>query len=268
MLARSDTEGSGGTPSQKGVRAGGHDQGLAGDACATASAERAGPGVAVSTESHLDANALAGKKVAVIVESQYIPQEIRMYQDRFESYGASVELVSRLWDSPTARFYSTVEPNVVDKLEWLEVSNDFEKVEPDGYAAVIASANYTSVRLRWSDREDVDADNASAVVREVPAVRFFRTAMENPRIIKGAACHALWLLTPHAEVLAGRKVICNKVVLPDVLNAGAIYTPCPPGTPDAEHVVVDRDLVTNDSWHATAALVDAVAGLITALPAP
>ena len=56
--------------------------------------------------------------------------------------------------------------------------------------------------------------------------------MQNPNIIKGAPCHALWLLTPSPDILAGRKVICNQVVLADVINAGAIYTPCPPGTPE------------------------------------
>jgi hypothetical protein len=38
---------------------------------------------------------LAGKRVAVIVESQFIPQELDIYQQRFQSYGATVDLVSR-----------------------------------------------------------------------------------------------------------------------------------------------------------------------------
>jgi putative intracellular protease/amidase len=218
----------------------------------------------LNASTELGENALAGKKVAVIVESQYIPPEIATYQTRFAGYGATVELVSRLWDKPVARFYSTVEPGVVEALEWLEVTKDFDSVAIEEYAAVIASANYTSVRLRWSERDDVDSGNAQQVAAEVPAVRFFRSAMENPEIIKGAACHGLWLLTPCPDVLAGRKVVCNKVVLADVLNAGAIYMPFPSGTPEAEHVVIDRDLVTNDSWHATAALVDAIAGLVVA----
>ena len=71
-----------------------------------------------------------------------------MYQERFASYGATVDLVSRLWGQPTKRFYSTVEPGVVDKLDWLEVSKDFDELTLDDHAPVIASANYTSVRLR------------------------------------------------------------------------------------------------------------------------
>jgi putative intracellular protease/amidase len=205
---------------------------------------------------------LAGKKIAVVVESQYIPSEIKIYQERFAEYGASVELVSRLWGQPEQRFYSTIEPDVVNTIEWLKVTKDFDQVNIDEYAAVIVAANYTSVRLRWSEEEDINASNAAQVASRVPAVRFFRKAMENPNIIKGAACHALWLLTPVPNILAGRKVICNKVVLADVINAGAIYTPCPANTPPEKQVVVDRDLVTNNSWHATEELVDRIAELI------
>jgi protease I len=174
-----------------------------------------------------------------------------------------------LWGQPSARFYSTVEVenDTPWPLEFLEVSLDVDKVNLDDYAAVIVAANYTSVRLRWSEREDVTAANAADVARSVPAVRFFRRAMQNPKIIKGAACHALWLLTTSPDILAGRRVICNKVVLADVINAGGIYTPPPPNAPPDQHVVVDRDLVTNDSWHASAAFVDAIKDLIVNPPA-
>lgn len=210
---------------------------------------------------------LAGRKIAVIVESQFIPGEIRIYRERFASFGATVELVSRLWGQPSQRFYSTVEPGAVDQLEWIDVDKDVDQVSPDEYAAVIVAANYVSVRLRWSEREDVTAGNAAEVARNVPAARFFRRAMANPNIIKGAACHGLWLLTPSPDLLAGRKVICNKVVLADVLNAGGVYTPCVAGTPADKQVVVDGDLVTNNSWHATEAFVDAIRDAIVAGPA-
>lgn len=212
-------------------------------------------------------NRLAGKRIAVVVESQYIPGEIKLYQERFTQYGATVDLVSRLWGQNSQRFYSTVEPGVTDELEWLEVTTDFAQNDPDYYDAVIVSANYTSVRLRWSECQDVNAMNAPVVAASVPAVDFFRRAMENPRIIKGAPCHALWLLTASPGALAGRKIICNKVVLADVLNAGAIYTPCPPGTPEEKQVIVDNDLVTNSGWHATGELVERITELILSLAA-
>jgi putative intracellular protease/amidase len=216
---------------------------------------------------------LTGKKIAVVVESQFIRQEIKIYVERFSEYGATVDLVSRLWGQPQQRFYSTVDPDLGDtSVEWIEVSKDLDNANLEEYAAVIVAANYTSVRLRWSERDDVTAANAAEVARGTPAARFFRRAMQNPRIIKGAACHALWLLTPSPDVLAGRRVICNKVVLADVINAGAIYAPCPPDTPPEKQVVVDGDLVTNNSWRATEELVDRVRDLIlnplTAAPPP
>jgi hypothetical protein len=59
--------------------------------------------------------------------------------------------------------------------------------------------------------------------------------------------------------------VCNKVVVADVINAGAIYTPCAPNTPADQRVVVDRDLVTNDSWHSSAELVDRIRDLVPTL---
>lgn len=211
-------------------------------------------------------NSLAGKKVAVVLESQYVPGEIKIYQERFAGYGATVDLVSRLWGQSKLTFYSTVE--VIDGVvtppspEFIEVSNDFDTVKVDDYAAVVVAANYTSVRLRWAGDMEINADNAAEVARNTPAARFFREAMLNPKIIKGAPCHALWLLTPSPEVLKGRKVICNQVLIADVVNAGGIYTPCPPGTPAEKQVIVDRDLVTNNSWHASEELVDRIRDLI------
>jgi putative intracellular protease/amidase len=200
---------------------------------------------------------LAGKRVAVIVESQYIPQEIDIYRKRFQSYGATVDLVSDLRGKPKDRFYSTVEPGVVDELQYLEVSIDVNDVKPSDYAAIIAAANYTTVRLRSVPNPPPGADPREQV-RNASAVRFFREAMLDRRIVKGAPCHALWLLTPVPEVLRGRRVVCNTVVLADVLNAGAEYVPFKPGTPEAEQVFADVDLVTNTGWHASPRLVDTI----------
>jgi putative intracellular protease/amidase len=195
---------------------------------------------------------LAGKKIAVLVEAQYIPAEIRCYQERFASYGADVHLMSYLWGQLKQTFVSEVEvPNKTP--ETLEVSIDFTKVKLDDYAAVIMAANYTSVRLRWNEAAATGANAADA------------------------ARHALWLLTPSADYLAGRRVTCNPVVLSDVLNAGAFYVPAPAGTPWFQHVVVDNDLITNMSAvHeqdgkivpiGTERLVDAIRDRIVALAA-
>lgn len=208
---------------------------------------------------------LAGARVAVLVESQYIPDEIRAYQHLLGQRGASVDLVSRLWDRSSLQFYSTVEPRdgVVPSIEWLEVSLDVDHIDLDDYDAVIASANYTSVRLRYVEPPE-SADAAADAVRDAPAARFLRRALLDPRIVVAAPCHALWLLTPSPEVLVGRRVTCNTVVLADVLNAGAVYVPPAPGSDPERHVVVDHDLVTSTSWFATPRLVDEIERLIVA----
>jgi putative intracellular protease/amidase len=215
---------------------------------------------------------LAGKRVAVIVESQFIPGELEIYQQCFQSYGATVDLVSHLWGQPKLRFYSTVEPGVIDGPQWLEVGIEVNDVKPSDYAAIIAVANYATVRLRSVDDPPPGADPRE-LVRNAPAVRFFGEAMLDRRIVKGAPCHALWLLTPRPELLRGRRVVCNTVVLADVLNAGAEYVPFKPGTPEAEQVFADDDLVTNTSWHASERLVDTIKDIIVekqqaAAPAP
>ena len=172
---------------------------------------------------------LAGKRIAVIMESQFIPQELDIYRQRFQSYGATVDFVSHLWGNPKLRFYSTVEPDVVDEPQWLEVGIEVDDIKPSDYAAIIAVANYATVRLRSVANPPPGADPHQQV-RNAPAVRFFREAMLDRRVVKGAPCHALWLLTPTPEVLRGRRVVCNTVVLADVLNAGAEYVPFDPGT--------------------------------------
>ena len=67
---------------------------------------------------------LAGKKIAVLVESQYIPAEIKCYQERFAGYGAEVHLMSRLWGQPKQTFVSEVEV-AGTKPETLEVVDRF-----------------------------------------------------------------------------------------------------------------------------------------------
>jgi putative intracellular protease/amidase len=212
---------------------------------------------------------LSGKKIAVLVESQYIPAEIRCYQERFASYGAEVHLVSNLWGAPSQTFIGEVE-EAGRTPETLEVSLDLTAIDPDDYSAVIMAANYPSVRLRWNDEATTSSRPAQAA-RRAPAVNLFRRLALNPRIVKAAPCHALWLLTPSPDYLAGRRVTCNPVVLADVLNAGAHYVPAPEGSNWWEHVVVDGDLITNMSAvHdgepvGTERLVDAIRDRIVAL---
>lgn len=205
---------------------------------------------------------LAGKKIAVLVESQYIPGEIEAYRYGFGALGAEVHFMSRLWGNKSLTFASEME-QPGQTVQTLEVDMDFQQVDPDAYAAVIMAANYTSVRLRYfapPEGQPVTPEMA----RSAPAVEFFARAMQNPRTVKGPLCHGLWILTPRPELLKGRKVICHEVMLADVLNCGAIYVP-----QDASNdgVVVDGDLVTGHDWHVVGRFIQAVARQILALNA-
>jgi putative intracellular protease/amidase len=207
--------------------------------------------------------ALENKKIAVIVDNLFIPEEIAAYQKYFgDELGAKVELITRRWGQAERIYFgdliSDLEPKKPEDQKYLpyatfdekgvpktvkldresksilSVTQDFDDVDPNDYDAVLMAANYCSVRLRQS--EDGEPRNA-------PAVKFFAKAMSNPMIVKGALCHGLWLLTPMPELLRGREFICHTVVKADIRNAGAIFRDDPSG------VVVDGDLVTGKSKH-------------------
>ncbi len=192
---------------------------------------------------------LEGKRIAVLVESEYIPEEIAAYQRVFAERGATVDLISRLWGNPEVTFVSDVDR--IDKpLETLTVSIDFDSVKVDDYDAVIMGANYPSVRLRYFEPPEGTETGWADHVRNTPAVKFFAQAMTTPTIVKGALCHGLWILTPWPDLLNGRRVACHRVVLADILNAGGVYDPAP--------VVIDGDLVTGDSGSHVLPFIDAI----------
>lgn len=178
---------------------------------------------------------LKGKKVAVLVETEYIPEEINFYQTFFSKQGAQVDFLTYLWGRPDRVLVSDVD-NETKELQKMTVKREVSNANPNDYAIVLCAANYVACRLREIPPMGSLAD--ADLVRSPGAVRFMAGAMMNPQIVKGALCHALWILTPVPELLKGRRVICHTVVLADVLNAGAVYVPEP------SHVVVDWDLVT------------------------
>lgn len=192
---------------------------------------------------------LGGKKIAVLLESEFIPEEIEAYQKRFSELKATVHLMSRLWGNPSVHFFSDEDTGNTPRT--IEVNIDFQHVDVNDYAAVIMSANYTSVRLRYF-QPSPGIPISGEQVRTSPAVQFYAKAMANPKIVKGALCHGLWIVTPMPELLRERRVICHEVVLADIINAGAVYVPSPSG------VVVDSDLVTARSKHEVEPFIDAI----------
>jgi len=209
---------------------------------------------------------LAGHRIAVLMESEFVPGEIEAYQREFPARGATVDLVSRLWGNSQLTFVSDVEREG-EIPQTVEIGIDIGDIKLAEYSAVIMAANYTSVRLRMFD-PPVGPDGQPlpvepSMARDAPAVQLFAAAMRDRRIVKGALCHGLWLLTPVPELLSGRRVICHRVVLADIANAGAVYTPSRVGgasTPLTPFpgVVVDDDLVTGETWHDVVPFIDAV----------
>lgn len=193
---------------------------------------------------------LGGNKIAVLVESEFIPEEIESYRQRFSELKATVHFMSRLWGQSSVCFFSDTEEDRVPQT--LEVKIDLQDVDVNDYDAVIMSANYTSVRLRYFEPPPGSIISKEHVCMS-PAVKFYAEAMANPRIIKGALCHGLWILTPIPELLKDRQVICHEVVLADIINAGATYVASPSG------VMVDGDLVTGRSKNEVDAFIDVIA---------
>ncbi|MFM6754049.1 MAG: ankyrin repeat domain-containing protein [Dolichospermum sp.] len=178
---------------------------------------------------------LKGKKVAVLVETEYIPDEIEYYKNGFPALGAEVDFLSYLWGKESRTIVSDID-NPDKQLHKMVVTKDVANYDPNNYDIVLMAANYCAIRLR--EIPPMGNIGSPEELQRPPAVQFYKKAMANKRIIKGALCHGLWILTPCPEVLKGRKVICHTVVLADIVNAGATFVP------DKGYVVVDNDLVT------------------------
>ncbi|MEW6219606.1 MAG: DJ-1/PfpI family protein [Thermodesulfobacteriota bacterium] len=169
---------------------------------------------------------LKGKKIAILMESDFYEPEIFYYQLRFPEEGAEVHLMSRLWGQPRLTFKGH------EHHTPLEVSESFEGMtdaELASYAAIIVPSGMVSDRLRYT--EDVN--------RLPPAVEFLRRAFAMPAVLKGIICHGLWLVAPAPELVRGRRLVVHNNLLGDARNMGAVYV--------NEDVVVDGDLVTGRS---------------------
>ena len=59
---------------------------------------------------------LNGRKVAVLIESQYIPSELHVYREKFKALGATVHFVSRLWKQGPQEFVSELEKDDAKQL--------------------------------------------------------------------------------------------------------------------------------------------------------
>lgn len=187
------------------------------------------------------AKLLEGLKVAVLVETEYIHEEVVHYKRVFTELGATVDFMANLWGKPELKIIADITDteNPEEHIHTMVLTKDVAHCNPSDYAIVLVAANYVACRLR--EIPPMFSLGSIERLKTPPAVRFFANAMMNKDIVKGCLCHSLWLLTPVPELLKDRKITCHTVVLADIHNAGAIFVP------DPSHVVIDDDLVTGRS---------------------
>jgi deglycase len=166
---------------------------------------------------------LQGKKIGVLIESDFYEKEIFYYEQRFPEEGAELHFLTRLWGQPSLTFTGH------EYKVPFECHESFEQMDDAmlrSYSAFIVPAGMVADRLRYT--EDIHT--------LPPATDFIRRAFAEQSILKGFICHGLWLVSPLPELVRGRKVVAHNNLLGDVRNMGAIYTD--------QDIVVDGDLVT------------------------
>jgi protease I len=166
---------------------------------------------------------LKGKKIGILIESDFYEKEIFYYQLRFAEEGAELHFLTRLWGQPSQTFKGH-EYHIP-----FECHESFENMDDEmlrSYSAIIVPSAMVSDRLRYT--EDINI--------LPPAVQFLKRAFAERGIVKGIICHGMWLIALVPELIRGRMVVAHNNLLGDVRNMGAIYT--------NEDVVVDGDLVT------------------------
>ena len=180
---------------------------------------------------------LQGLKVYVLMESQFVPQEIEFYEHRLTQYGATVELVSHLWGCDSLTFHSHYDQGLIPKIRHAVVHTDFAEIDFDSpnLAAVIAPIDVHQ-RLLY-DPNIVASKDPVMAARSAPAVDFVRKALEHPRIVVGAFGHGVELLTPLTHLIKDVSITSSPGSLVALCNAGARWVP--PENPEnwATHVI-------------------------------
>jgi len=166
---------------------------------------------------------LQGKKIGILIESDYYEKEIFYYEHRFPEEGADLHFLTRLWGQPSLTF--TGHENKAP-FECHESFENMDDAALASFSAIIVPSGIVADRLRYS--EDIN--------QLPPATRFIQRAFANKKILKGIICHGMWLVAPMPELVRGRRVVAHNNLIGDVRNMGAIYTD--------QDVVIDGDLIT------------------------
>lgn len=166
---------------------------------------------------------LKGKKIGILIESDYYEKEIFYYQFRFAEEGADLHFLTRLWGRERLTFTGHEY-----KIPF-ECCESFENMDDDtlkSYSAIIIPSAYVSDRLRYTEQVD----------KLPPACEFLKRVFSEKNILKGIICHGMWLLAPVPELVKGRRAVVHNNLIGDAKNMGIIYVD--------EDVVLDEDLVT------------------------
>lgn len=193
---------------------------------------------------------LAGKKIGILLESDYYEPEIWYYARRFPEEGAEVHFLTRLWGCSSLTFTGHEYRAPFECRESFEGMSD---ADLDSYSAIIVPAGMVADRLRYT--EDLR--------KLPPATAFLKRAFARRHLVKGIICHGLWLLAPVPGLLRGRRVTAHNNLLGDVRAYGATYVD--------QDLVVDRDLVTartGGHCHLFARQLIASIAMLSAKPAP
>jgi protease I len=166
---------------------------------------------------------LKGKKVGVLIESDFYEKEIFYYEHRFPEDGVELHFLTRLWGQPAITFTGHEQKYPFECRETFENMSD-ETLR--SYAAIIVPSGIVSDRLRYT--EDVN--------KSAPATDFLKRAFAEKSIVKGIICHGMWLVATAPELVKGRRVTVHNNLIGDARAYGAIYTD--------QDVVVDGDLIT------------------------
>jgi protease I len=166
---------------------------------------------------------LKGKKVGVLIESDFYEKEIFYYEHRFPEEGVELHFLTRLWGQQYITFKGHEEHYPFECRESFENMSDEEL---RSYSAIIVPSGIVSDRLRYT--EDVN--------KSAPATDFIARAFAQKDIVKGIICHGMGLVATKPELVKGRKVTVHNNLIGDARAYGAIY--------QDQDVVVDGDLVT------------------------
>lgn len=166
---------------------------------------------------------LSGKKIGILIESDYYEPEIWYYQHRFVEEGMEPHFLTRLWGNESITFKGHEYQVPFECRESFEGMSDSEL---QSYSAIIVPSGMVADRLRYT--EDVN--------KVPPATEFLKRAFAEKDVLKGIICHGMWLVAPAPELVKDRRVVVHNNLVGDAKAYGAIYVD--------EDVVVDDDLIT------------------------